>query len=438
MSTAGRGGPRYLSTAARVLARASRPRIERFRDAQLRRVVTRAYARVPRYRRLFDDAGVRPEDVRTAADLQRLPITTRAEAQTTPLQDQVARGVDPGRLVTRLTSGAAGAPLSVRRTWMEEQVRALFRVRAWRAWGVRLRDRRVGVTLVRRPDPHGHPGLHRFLAWVGLENKRLLDLGLGPAGILAALQRERPDVLVAFASVLARVARLATDEDRARLALRVIISGGEVLTSTARADIERGLGAPVRDWYGAHELGMIGWECPRTGAFHVAEDGVALEVLRGGRPAAVGEAGEAVGTNLHAFAMPFIRYRVGDMVTRGPCPCPCGAPWATLLGVEGRTRDWFPLANGRVLHPWVLHAPITRDALGWLAEFQLVQERPDRVVLDAVARRAPAPEELARVRETSAIHLGPGIEFEVRLVSAIEPGPGGKFHFARSLVERPS
>jgi phenylacetate-CoA ligase len=62
---------------------------------------------------------------------------------------------------------------------------------------------------------------------------------------------------------------------------------------------------------------------------------VVLEVLAAGGPAAVGEAGGAPLTGLHGFAMPFVRYLVGDIVVRGPVPCPCGAPFSTIAAIEG-------------------------------------------------------------------------------------------------------
>jgi phenylacetate-CoA ligase len=73
----------------------------------------------------------------------------------------------------------------------------------------------------------------------------------------------------------------------------------------------------------------MAWECRHSGDLHTCDDGVLVEVLVDGRPAEPGERGEVVVTNLHAYAMPFIRYRIGDVATRA-APCRCGAPFATI------------------------------------------------------------------------------------------------------------
>lgn len=66
-----------------------------------------------------------------------------------------------------------------------------------------------------------------------------------------------------------------------------------------------------------------------------------------------GKSGEVVGTSLNYAAMPFIRYELGDVVTRGPERCACGSPFSTLAVIQGRVVNYFPLPDGRVLHPWL-------------------------------------------------------------------------------------
>ncbi len=87
----------------------------------------------------------------------------------------------------------------------------------------------------------------------------------------------------------------------------------------------------------------MAWECRHSGDLHTCDDGVLVEVLRDGRPAEPGERGEVVVTNLHAYAMPFIRYRIGDLATRG-APCGCGAPFSTIGEITGTDDRLLPAA----------------------------------------------------------------------------------------------
>ena len=105
-----------------------------------------------------------------------------------------------------------------------------------------------------------------------------------------------------------------------------------------------------------------------------------LEILKHGRPVKEGERGEVVGTNLQAFNMPFIRYRTGDIVTKGAELCSCGQPYSVLSGIEGRMHDYFHLPGGRVLGPFSLTFKIL-SRYPWVRQYELIQEREDRVVL---------------------------------------------------------
>jgi phenylacetate-CoA ligase len=160
-----------------------------------------------------------------------------------------------------------------------------------------------------------------------------------------------------------------------------------------------------------------------------------VEVLRGGRPAKPGERGELVGTALHSFAMPFIRFRLGDVVTRGPQPCACGRPGSTLSAVQGRMIDYFRLPGGRLLHPYELSTVLLRELEPWIRQYQLTQEREDRVVLRVAPRGELPAERLARVREDLGRILGPGVTCAVATVPRIDVERNGKFRVSRSLVE---
>ena len=159
----------------------------------------------------------------------------------------------------------------------------------------------------------------------------------------------QPDVLEGYATTVAAVADLMTAEDRGRLRLKFIAAGAEPLTPGRRRRIGAGFGARVYDLYGSEEFNLIAAECPQSGLLHFCEGSVLVEVLRDGHPVEAGEEGEAVITALHSYAMPMLRIALGDKVRKGPALCPCGAPFGTLEGVEGREDPLFPLPDGRIL-----------------------------------------------------------------------------------------
>lgn len=409
----------------------TREEILAFQGRALRRLLAHAYENVPYYRRLFDGAGLHPRDIRTVADLDRIPLTGKDDLRAVPVEDTVAGGLDVSRLQTIATSGATGQPFVILRTRIEQRVAVLFPLRALRHYGLRCGDRRAGIAAA---DPSHRPTLHwRTASALGVLRRLRLDLFEQEAALLAALRRFRPDVLGGPASALTRLADAATEEDRRAIRPRFMTSGSETLTAHMRERITTTFGAPVYEAYGCHELGQVAWECKETGGLHVCEEGVITEVTKDGRPALPGEQGELVGTNLYCYAMPFIRYRSGDAVTRGPDTCACGRACSTLSGVLGRMIDYFPLPDGRWLHPFQI-GKIVMDMAKWARHYQLVQERVDRIVLRVVPFRRPAAGETRLFEQAVRERLGPRVEFEVAFVPEIAVGPGGKFQVALSHV----
>jgi phenylacetate-CoA ligase len=119
----------------------SRDRLVDYQNRKLRKLLHHAYENVPYYRRLFDRVGLKPQDVRSVADLAAIPATSKSDIQDLPAEDRVARGIDPRQLIERHTGGSTGQPSVIRRTWMEERLLNAFRFRTHRLWGSRVGDR---------------------------------------------------------------------------------------------------------------------------------------------------------------------------------------------------------------------------------------------------------------------------------------------------------
>lgn len=207
-----------------------------------------------------------------------------------------------------------------------------------------------------------------------------------------------------------------TGEDSVRP--RFVAPGGEVLTPSMRREIGKAFEAPVGETYGSHELGLIAWECRTTGQLHTCGHSVIVEVLKDGRPALPGERGEVVATSLHAFAMPSIRYRIGDIVTQGERACRCGEPFSTIRNVQGRMLDYFPLPDGRLIHPYQLSVSLGNLA-PWIRRYQLVQEREDLITYHVVPVTPPSTDSLGQLADCAAKILGPDIEFRINVVAEL-------------------
>jgi phenylacetate-CoA ligase len=400
-----------------------------YQSARLRQVVRHAWERVPHYRALLERHGISPGAVRTAADLPVIPLTTRSDVQSRPSVEMVARGVDPDRLLVTRTAGSSGEPIRVRRTWLEERLLVAFRARALHHLGMRVADRRANLVLPRK-DARDWDLPQRILRAARLYPRLDVDSRRPADEIARDLRGFRPDVVTGYPGsleCLGEVEGLGQSLD-----LRCLISGGEVLTPLMRRRIAQAFGAPVLELYGSHEFKTIAWECRKTGYLHVSDDTVVLEVVDDTRVVGPGETGEVVATALHSFAMPFIRYRLGDIVTRGPAPCPCGAPFSTIRVVQGRMLDCFPLPGGRLLHPYEL-TEVMRTA-SWMRRQRVIQEREDRIRVYVAASTRPPAGEVRALEQSLAQRLGPAVDVAVVLVDDVPQEPAGKFRVFRSFV----
>lgn len=414
--------------------RAARAELRAWQDARLRRLVVHAYESVPLYRRLFDLHRLHPRHIRGAADLELIPFTDKAEMRRQGPAGLLARGHDPDALLSVRTSGSSGEPFTVHRTWLEDKLQYLLRLRALRSFGVRHRDRVVAVGVAGRPEAGDRKWVGRSLRALGFHHgPRLIDGLQQPAQVAAQLRETRPDVLVGLPGMLDRLAAPELAGVMRAVRPRVVIVGGEVATPAMRLRIRETFAAPLYETYASHECPLMAWECRHSGDLHTCDDGVLVEVLRDGRAVDPGERGEIVVTNLHAYAMPFIRYRIGDLAARG-APCGCGAPFSTIGEIQGRMIDYFPLPDGRLLHPYEIVSRLVWGPGEWVKQYQLVQERRDRVVLYAVAGEPATAERLQEINRLVRPVLGPGVEFEVMLVGRIPSETTGKLRPSRSLV----
>jgi phenylacetate-CoA ligase len=308
---------------------AARAELRGWQDARLRRLVLHAYDAVPHFRRLFDRHRLHPRHIRGTVDLDLIPFTDKAQMQRQGPLGVLARGHDPAALHSVHGRGPSGEPFIVRRTWLEDKLHDLLRLRVFRAFGVRHRDRIVAV---------GDAGSFRTL---GFQPRQQIAGLQDPAEIARRLREARPEVLVGMPCLLDRLSAPELADVTRAVRPRVVIVGGAAATPAMRLRIRETFGAPLYETYVSHECPVMAWECRHSGALHTC-DGVIIEVLRDGRPAEPGERGDVVVTNLHAYAMPFLRYRIGDVATREG-PCACGAPFSTIGEVRPAEPSGIPM-----------------------------------------------------------------------------------------------
>jgi phenylacetate-CoA ligase len=332
---------------------------EQLRDLQLTRLketVTRCLGS-PFYRERLVQAGVGPDDLKSLDDVRRLPFTTK--------QDLRARGRDmltlPLDKMVRLhsSSGTTGQATVIYYTredveeWADLVARCLFMT------GLRAGD--VFQNMMGYGLFTGGLGFH-----YGAERLGALTIPVG-----AGNSRRQVQIMVDHATTALHIipsyalyllntfAEMGVDPQSRPLKLAFI--GAEPHSEDMRRRIEAAYGVKAFNSYGLSEMNGPGvaFECPEQNGMHVWEDAFLLEVLDPVTldPAAPGQVGELVLTNLTRAGMPLIRYRTRDLATVDDGPCPCGRSHRRLSRIQGRSDDMiivkgvniFPLQIDKVL-----------------------------------------------------------------------------------------
>jgi phenylacetate-CoA ligase len=409
-----------------------RDELRALQDERLRAVV--AYARETSgfWRGRLADAG----EVHGVADLDRLPLTTRAElgaeqAEHAPFGDYTCspRETWMGIFTTSGTSG-----------------RKLKRVVSWRDW-------RLMIGLLHR-NPAPPPGEIFMLLGpidgllgptVGVEAARLRGSIPVLAGMwdtrtkVQAIAELRPGVIAGAASYIVHLSEVAAEMgvDLSACGLRAVTSFGEpgAAIEATHATIGQRFGVEqIVDGYGLTEVWPLGGNCPQSRALHIPEDVVAVECIDpdSGAPVAEGEAGEIVLTTLVGDTHPLLRYRtrdVGRLIVGEPCAC--GSTFARIERIEGRTDDmiWYRGAN---FFPSAVEEIVRRQE-GLSPEYRIVLDDGPRG-LPVVTIQVEGDARLsARVRESLRGGLGVNPELEMLAPGTLPRAEQGK---AKRVLDR--
>jgi phenylacetate-CoA ligase len=208
-----------------------------------------------------------------------------------------------------------------------------------------------------------------------------------------------------------------------------------MVTSHCRYIVKKKFNVDLFETYGSVEFGDIAFECPEHFALHILTDNVYIELLdEDGEPVSPGERGEIVVTGLHNYAMPLIRYKIGDLGVLTGEKCPCGRSWPLLKSIEGRSNDLVVLPSGRkiswlYLQRYIFYDPEFQKNLFCISQYQLVQERPDQIIFKFVKGSNFDSNLLLRMKnniENAFAKQGEKIEVIMQLVKEIPMERTGK------------
>lgn len=321
--------------------------LEQVREYQwkkLQALIKHAAVNVPYYRDLFTLHGLKVDAIKSFDDFSNIPILTKRNMQQC-LDNMVAEGVDTSSLSLNSTGGSTGMPLNFYQDDTYKQWADAATFRAWRYmvgatetdleavfWGA-IRDIGKGLSL------------RQILYGVLRERALLLNTFDLDEALLKKYLRYynflKPPIVRGYASSLYYVARYIEAKRLIISKPQAVISSTEVLHARMRETIERVFGCKVFDSYGCREISQIATECEAHGGLHIVFENQYVEL----------DGQDVIITNLNNYAMPFIRYKVGDLASKiETSPCSCGRKSPRLVSLLGRDNDNIELPSGKVIN----------------------------------------------------------------------------------------
>ena len=379
---------------------ASREQIQQWQDERLVKQVKHVWDNVPYYRAKMEAAGVTPEDIKSTADLHKLPFITKDDLRECYPYGLLAKPLDECVRI-QSTSGTTGKRVVAFYTqhdidlWEECCARAIMAVGGDKDDVCHVS---YGYGLFT-----GGPGLNGGSHKVGCLT---LPMSSGNTERQLQFMTDLGSTILcctpSYAAYLGESAKEMGITDK--LKLKAGIFGAEAWTEEMRRDIEKSLGLKAYDIYGLTEISGPGvsFECEAQAGMHINEDHFIAEIINPetGEVLPEGEKGELVFTSITKEAFPLLRYRTRDICVLSREKCPCGRTHVKMCKPMGRSDDML-IIRGVNVFPSQIESVLL--AQGFPPNYQIIVDRVNNTDTFDINVEMPPEKFTDTVREVTAM-----------------------------------
>ena len=400
--------------------------IREIQEKKLRHLIKYAYESVPYYHRMFRKNKLNLNDIKSLEDLAKLPILSRNEVRN---EFDVLMSTTYPRKKMRYgcTGGSTGEPINFYTTRENRHWSNAARYLAWRWAGFEIGDKIAQVFGLHLDQPvfQSIKGkiegkIKRRIALDAYEmSEKAIDK------FVQKMKRVDPKIFYGNATSVANLAKYIQDKGIEGFHMKSVIIDSMSLFEREVRMIERVFGCKV--WWNYHnrENGTFASECSEHNGYHLFSQNFVFEFIREGQKVALGETGSIVVTDLTNYAMPFIRYEVGDMGVPSDEICACGRGLPLMRKLLGRTMEILVSATGDfIVAPFfgrLEHIFRIRD----VKQYQVVQETPSRIIVIIIPGKTYTYEDTNIIKKAMRSVMG-DLEIEVKLVDSIAKSKSGK------------
>ena len=402
--------------------------IAAYQWTQVKKMLDHCYANVPYYSALFKRLNAHPDDFRSLADYEQFPLLTRQHVREHS-QDMIATNIDPAVINTYNTGGSTGIPLKIFGIKSDNTIEQAFIANQWARVNFKPKDR---VILLRGDVvPDGKLWQYRpsSNSWI-FSSYHLSPVFI--ADMVKKINKIKPKYLHVYPSSLWVFANLMKEQDlHFNFKLTAVLCGSEKLFDFQRDFVESYYGTKCYSWLGLGEQTILAGECEHSKNLHAFPQYSYNELIdqdeRIIRKPHI--SGEIVGTTLHKYVFPLMRYKSGDLASYAEGPCKCGRNFPLLEDVQGRIQNMIVGSDNRLFPLTAVFFGQHLEAFNKVHKIQLEQSKAGIVSIKIVKGNNFDQQDEAKFKMQLLTSTDHKIDFSIHYCDDIERTNQGKHKF---------
>ena len=402
----------------------SKEKLEEYQLIQLKKLLNHAYEKVPYYTKIFNKLKLKPKDIKSLQDLQKLPFLTK-EIIRNNMSNLKATNYSECKFEYSDTGGSTGQPLRFyieKGDWASQLL--AYSIIQMRWAGRSFFDKCVYITGNETPFKYQLLGRALVLSSFYMNDKYI------PL-FIQKIRKLKPKHILSYPSAITNLAiYMKRNNIEGIPSVKSILSHAETLYEWQKDLLEEIFQCRVYNQYGQREPVTLGGTCEHSNYFHMfPEFGVTELIEKNGKSVKKeGEIGEVVGTGFHSYIFPFIRYRTGDLGVYTTKNCSCGRNYPLIERIEGRSQEFIVSKSKQLISITGVYGLVARCSQN-VREVQLYQDTEGEILINIVKLKGYTKKDTENIQKNFQKRFGDEFKINVKFLDKIPFTRTGKYRF---------
>lgn len=323
-----------------------------YQNHKLKELILYACENVDYYKKLFLDNNIDPNQIKTVEDLKYIPILKKEDIRENFIS-LLSKKSNKSNLILNSTGGSTGIPVKIYQDKNYNDWADAARVRSWKLFLGLKKNEREAVLWGDIREIGNKFTFKKFVKNYLFNTIEVNTFDLDEIKIknfIHTFNKKKPKIIRGYAASLYFISDWIIKNNIQVFSPLSIISSAEKLTVSMRNRIEDAFKAKVFDSYGCRELSQIASECGNHEGYHIVAENNIVELIKN-KDTTGDKYKNIIVTNLNNFAMPLIRYEVGDLADEIVYEkCKCGRTLPRIINILGRENENIFLKNNKIIN----------------------------------------------------------------------------------------